>query len=166
MEFFHLFGIAPTLTPEPAAVKKRYLELSRQHHPDRAAGLSSEAQIEALQTTAQVNEGYRTLTNTDRTLAYVLKSHGVLEEEEKYALPPDFLMEMMELNEAVDEGADPAKAVELQLAAWQQGFAPLAARFDAGDSSDELMTALKDAYFRKKYLLRIAGRLDTFDASR
>ena len=159
MDFFRLFGISPTLAPDPVAVKKRYLELSRLHHPDRAAGASAEAQLEALQTTAQINEGYRTLSDTDRTLAYVLKSHGILEDEEKYTLPPDFLMEMMELNEAVDEGADPVNAVEPYLGEWQQNFAPLAARYGAGEQNEELLRALKDAYFRKKYLLRIAGRL-------
>ena len=166
MNFFDLYQLSPTLTPNPAAVKKRYLELSRQHHPDRVAAASAEAQIEALQTAAAVNEGYRTLSDADRTLAYVLREQGVLEEEEKYTLPPAFLMEMMELNEAVDEGANPADAVTPHLSEWQANYTPLAERFDAGERGSGLLAALKDAYFRKKYLLRIGGRMDTFDPSR
>lgn len=159
MDFFQLYGLSPTLRPDAAAVKKRYLELSRLHHPDRAAGASSEVQIEALQTTAAVNEGFRTLSDPDRTLAYVLKSHGVLKDDEKYTLPPDFLMTMMELNEAVDEGTDSASAVGPFLAAWEESFSPSAIRYSAGDRDEPLLAALKDAYFRKKYLLRIAGRI-------
>ena len=166
MDFFRLYDLPPTLQPDKAAVKKRYLELSRQHHPDRAANGSAEAQIEALQTTAAINEGFRTLSNPDRTLAYVLKGHGILEDEEKYTLPPSFLMEMMELNEAVDAGADATQAVQPFLEDWEAAYTPLVKRYEAGDRSEALLMALKDAYFRKKYLLRIAGRLDTFDPSR
>jgi molecular chaperone HscB len=166
MDLFRLYDLPPTLAPDSAAVKKRYLELSRAHHPDRVAGASAEAQIQALQTTAAVNEGFRIFSNPDRTLAYALKSHGILEDEEKYTLPPAFLMEMMELNEAVDEGAEPTQAVEPYLDEWQAAFAPLSVRYEKGERDEALLLALKDAYFRKKYLLRIAGRLDTFDASR
>lgn len=159
MELFQLYNLTSTLRPDAAAVKRRYLELSRLHHPDRAAGASAGAQIEALQMTAAVNEGFRILSHPDRTLAYVLKEHGVLEDEEKYTLPPAFLMEMMDLNEAVDDGADAVTAVAPFLTDWDTSFVPLADRYELGERTDELLSALKDAYFRKKYLLRIAGRI-------
>lgn len=158
MDFFRLYALSPTLQPDAAAVKKRYLELSRLHHPDRVAAASPDAQIEALQTTAAVNEGFRILSNPDLTLAYVLRQHGMLEDEEKFTLPPDFFLEMMELNEAVDEGADAVDAVKPYLAGWTESFSSLAARYERGEHDAKLLAALKDAYFRKKYLLRIAGR--------
>jgi hypothetical protein len=35
----------------------------------------------------------------------------------------------------------------------------LTERFDNGDQSRELLLAIKDCYFRKKYLLRIEARM-------
>jgi len=159
MDFFELYEIPPTLTPDAAAVKRKYLELSRTHHPDRAPTGDAGAQVAALEMTAAVNEGFRKLGNPDRTLAYVLRRHGVLEDEEKYTLPPAFLMAMMELNEAVEEGADRAAAVAPFLADWDAGYAPLAAAYDAAAGAPDaaLLEKLKEAYFRKKYLLRVRG---------
>ena len=46
-----------------------------------------------------INKGFKILKDPDKTIKYVLEIKGLLQEEEKYELPPDFLTEMMELNE-------------------------------------------------------------------
>ncbi len=170
MDYFALYRFPPTLRPDAAAVKARYYALSRQYHPDRFATAPPAEATDALRTSSAVNEAYRTFSDPDRTLAYALRTAGVLEEEEKYALPPAFLMEMMDLNEAVDEAApgsmDAAQAALADaLGSWTAHYKPLADRYDAGERSPELLADLKDAYFRKKYLARIAGRLNTFTSS-
>jgi hypothetical protein len=48
-------------------------------------------------------KGLKILQDRDQTIKYVLQLKGLLEEEEKYQLPPDFLMEMMEMNEKLLE---------------------------------------------------------------
>ncbi len=164
-DYFALYGIAPTLSPDRAALRKKYYELSRQYHPDRFSGSDGVGQAEALQQSSQVNEGYRMLGDEDALLGYVLRYSGVIEEEEQYKLPSDFLMEMMELNEAVgnaamapDMVAEAQQAFDTQMAAWEAGFAPLRDRFSYGEQAPELLASLKDFYFRKKYLQRIKER--------
>jgi molecular chaperone HscB len=52
-----------------------------------------------LEITANLNKAFKTFQNSDDTIKYVLQLKGLLEEEEKYQLPPDFLMEVLEINE-------------------------------------------------------------------
>jgi molecular chaperone HscB len=165
-DYFALYGIAPSLNPDKANIRKKYYELSRQHHPDRASAQDNEAQQGTLGMSAQVNEGYRVLNDEDALLGYLLRQQGVLEDEEQYKLPPEFLMEMMELNEAVgniamapDMQPDAEREYQSQIFAWEAGFNPLKERFNGGERGVDLLTGLKDYYFRKKYLLRIKSRL-------
>jgi molecular chaperone HscB len=158
-DFFALFGIAPTLTTDAAALRKKFYGLSRQYHPDRFSSQDAAAQTEALAMTARLNEAYRTLSHEELLLGYVLRREGVLQDEEHYQLPAEFLMEMMELNEQLSEGEEGAQPLADAMAEWERGMAPLRVRYEQGERSAELLAAMKDYYFRKKYLQRIQGRL-------
>ena len=159
-DYFSLYEIPQSFHPIKAEVRKKYYELSRLYHPDRVATADDAQRVEALRMSAINNEAYRTLNDADATMAYILKLHGLLEDEEHYNLPPDFLMEMMELNEVIDEGGEGAqRALDEQLLQWDKGVGPLLERFDAGERRDGLLKEIKDYYFRKKYLLRIKGRM-------
>jgi molecular chaperone HscB len=168
-DYFSLYDIPRSFHPDGASVKKKYYELSRIHHPDRAPQGNTEAMANALRMSALNNEAYKTLTHADTLMAYILKLHGLLEDEEKYSLPPAFLMEMMELNEAVDSAGESVDSLQLAISNWQDNMTtltgmvtPLLERYDAGDTTDALLLQIKDHYFRKKYLLRIQDRLAKF----
>ncbi|MBS1616648.1 MAG: DnaJ domain-containing protein [Bacteroidetes bacterium] len=157
-DFFVLFGITPTLSMDTTALRKKFYELSRQYHPDRIPAEDQAAQTEALSLTAQLNIAYRTLSDEDALLGYALRREGVLQEDEHYQLPPDFLMEMMELNEALETDSG-KRAFEEACANWAAGIAPLRLQYEHGERNEPLLKGLKDFYFRKKYLNRITGRL-------
>jgi molecular chaperone HscB len=167
-DYFSLYELPVSFRPDPARVREKYYELSRRYHPDRMAG----AGAEALLTAAQVNEGFRVLRNADATLAYLLKLQGIVADEEKYNLPPDFLMEMMDLNETLSDlepGDDAAlgrarQELDARMAEWQLDADKLFTLWDGGDHSGGLLAEIKDFYFRKKYLLRIQERINTFAA--
>ncbi|RYD56270.1 MAG: hypothetical protein EOP56_13130 [Sphingobacteriales bacterium] len=170
--YFDLYEQPVRFSPDAAAVKTKFYELSRRYHPDRFTMADDATRAEALRMSAMNNDAYKTLNSADALMAYILKLHGVLEEEEKYNLPPAFLMEMMDLNETLsDYEMEPANTglqqqaqtmLQTQLQEWQDAIAPLLDRFDNGDQSNELLLQIKDYYFRKKYLLRIQERMDTF----
>lgn len=172
VNYFELYGIPQSCNPDAAVVKAKYYELSRLYHPDRFTMADADRQAEVLQLSSANNEAYKTLKDPYATLAYVLKLHAVLEEEEKYSLPPAFLMEMMDLNEALSEyEMDDTQTAQLQqaqqllltlLTDWEEGIQPLTQRYDGGDHSNELLQQLKEQYFRKKYLLRIKERMNSF----
>ena len=173
-DYFELYQLPRSFNPDPALVKAKYYELSRTWHPDRFSRAEGHEQAEALRMAALNNDVYKTLSDPDRLMAYLLKSHGLLEDEEKYNLPPAFLMEMMDLNEAVsDYEMQPDDAnlarqsitvLAEQFEAWEAGAKDLTDRFDAGDQSSDLLMKIKDMYFRKKYLLRIQERINKFAA--
>lgn len=161
-DYFDLYEMKPTLNPDPAALRNAYYALSRKYHPDRAAGAD---QLELLTRSAQVNEGYRLMTDADALMGYVLRREGVVADNEPYQLPPDFLMEMLELNETVGDAAtDPDMAARARreldavLQAWEREVAPLREAYNTGDNSAALLAKLKDFYYRKKYLDRVAAQ--------
>jgi len=173
MNYFELYEMQEHFVPDTVAVKRKYYELSRQYHPDRYAQADAATRQEALRMAALNNDAYKTLTNIDRTMAYILKLHGMLEDEEKYTLPPDFLMEMMELNEAVSDYEDAPdneqikqqaiQALKEQLQTWDKEVAILTEKYE-NTHDTILLKEIKDYYFRKKYLLRIQERIDSFAA--
>lgn len=172
--YFELYDMPVTFNPDPETVKAKYYELSRKYHPDRFTQADTKAQLEALAMAAQNNLAYKTLGNSDATMAYVLRLNGLLETEEKYNLPPNFLMDMMDLNEALsDYEMNPIDAEALHqaqqtlannLEAWQNMAAPLTATYTHDAPDTALLLTLKDLYFRKKYLLRIQERMAKFAA--
>ncbi len=176
LSYFELYGLPVSFHPDATIVKNRFYELSRKYHPDRATQGDAAAQAEALRMAALNNDAYKTLKDPYATMAYILRLNGLLEDEEKYVLPPAFLMEMMEINEALsDYEADNTNedarqmvttALDEQLELWQDATQLLVNRYDKGEHTKELLLQVKDQYFRKKYLLRVKERIDTFAARR
>lgn len=157
-DYFALFDILPSLSIDTIALRKKFYELNKQYHPDRISAQDEAAQTEALAISAQLNIAYRTLSDEDALLGYVLRREGVLQDDEHYQLPPEFLMEMMELNEALDSESG-KEAYEEARTNWTAGIAPLRRQYEHGQRDEPVLKALKDFYFRKKYLNRIKGRL-------
>jgi molecular chaperone HscB len=101
MTYFELYNEPINLMIDASALKKTYYKLSMQYHPDKVLGNDAIAQDEALQLSASVNEGYKTLSDFQLRMAYILQSQQIITENETYQLPNDFLMEMMDLNEKI-----------------------------------------------------------------
>lgn len=172
VNYFELYDIPVSFAPDAAVVKKKFYELSRRYHPDRFTLAGDAERAEALRMAALNNDAYKVLQNADATMAYILKMNELLEDEEKYSLPPAFLMEMMDLNESIsDYEMEPdneslktqaTQALQEQLNNWNEGIQPLTAAYEGDNASKELLLQIKDYYFRKKYLLRILERINTF----
>lgn len=157
MNHFELFNLPITLQPDTSQLSKQYFELQRKYHPDRYVQATEEEQEEALQVSAQINKAFKTLKDRDETIKYVLQLKGLLEEEEKYQLSPDFLMEVMELNELREEGdTDNITATIDQLKT--QIYEPVEAiitNYQEGITTEKELLQVKEYYFKKKYLDKI-----------
>jgi molecular chaperone HscB len=163
--YFELFDIPVSLQVDKAMLRQKYLALSRQHHPDYFVNESAEAQEEALNASAALNRALKVFNNTDNTIRYVLLEKGLMQEEEKYSLPPDFLMEMMELNEAAEEAADPdsVNRLEQQLTTIEneiyEPVASIVEGYQEGVTSEKELLQVKEYYFKKKYLHRLREQM-------
>lgn len=162
MNFFDLFQLPVSLRPDPGLLTRRYFELSRMYHPDYHANASEEAQAEALEKSAQLNRAYKVFQQPDATIRYVLMSKGLMEEDEKYALSPEFLMEVMDLNEALMDAGDP-EALRKQIAALEEEiYTPVRSiieGYQEGVTTTAELMEVKEYYYRKKYLDRMKEQL-------
>ncbi|HSU27344.1 MAG TPA: Fe-S protein assembly co-chaperone HscB [Chitinophagaceae bacterium] len=166
MNYFELFEIPVQLNVDKNSITKKYFELSRKYHPDYFARQDEKAQEDALQKSALLNKGYKTFQNHDETIRYVLHLKGLIEEEEKYELPPDFLMEVLEINEKLMDGPSTSSGADnLQSAVDKleneiyEPVKEIVEGYQEGITSKEEMLRVKEYYYKKKYLDRIKRQL-------
>ena len=161
MNYFDLFGIPITLKVDKSILAKKYFELQREFHPDFYTQSDESEQQAALEKSAQINKGLKVLQQQDATIQYVLKLRGLVSEDEKYSLPPDFLMEMMELNEKLEEEESQSfkKEVSLFENSLLEQVEVIIENYDNDSISIEKLEKLKEYYFKKKYLQRILDKI-------
>lgn len=165
MTYFELFEIPVQLKVNKATLPHKYFELSRKYHPDFFANASAAEQAEALEKSALLNKAFRTFQNPDETIKYVLQLKGLLEEEEKYELPPAFLMEVLEINEAMMDADDETTREKLKLAInnlQQDIYEPvqeIMEHYQEGATSEKELLQVKEYYYKKKYIDRIKQQL-------
>ena len=106
---FELFGVEPRFALDAGALERSYREIQSRVHPDRFAHAGEAERRASLQWTTRVNEAFQTLKNPVSRARHLLELHGVdVAFETNTAMPQDFLMQQMELREALDEAKDPA----------------------------------------------------------
>jgi len=166
MNYFEVYDIPVQLLVDKTVFKKKYFELSRRYHPDYFVQQEAATQQQALEQSALINKAYKTFSSRDETIKYVLELKGLLTENEKYDLPPDFLMEMLELNESLAEAQfDPAaRAAVLQkvLQTEDELYQPVKGiieNYREGVTTTAELRQVKDYYFKKKYLERLKQQL-------
>ena len=116
-DYFAVFGLPRKLTVDGEALRARFYELSRAHHPDFHQGADADAQAETLARSALVNRAYRALRDPLARVEYLI----ALEEgrdtregaTERPVAPRELLAEMMDVQEALEE----AKAAGMDEAA-------------------------------------------------
>ena len=169
MNYFELFDLPVTLLADKKRITSRYFELQKKFHTDFYTGADNDEQSDVLEKSAQVNKAYKIFSNSDETIKYVLQLKGLLEEEEKYTLSPDFLMEMLDLNEEVadarmDENEEKKEGLKASISNIQSDiYGPvkkIVEEYKEGITTEKELLQVKEYYYRKKYLNRILEGLD------
>jgi len=172
MNYFEFYQLPLSCHPDQDLVKKNYYANSKKYHPDRFMQADAKTKIEALQQSALNNEAYTTFQDPMLTIAHLLRIKGILLPDEKYQLPSDFLMEVMDLNEQLsdweNQGKDAPLGQSLQqsvhefIKQLQDAIVPTMQLIDSGQEEESLFLKLKEFYFKHKYLLRIKERMSIF----
>ncbi|MBP6215273.1 MAG: Fe-S protein assembly co-chaperone HscB [Chitinophagaceae bacterium] len=164
MTYFELFDIPVQLKINVTSLSKKFFELSRKYHPDYFANENDEAQAAVLEKSALLNRAWKVFQNPDESIKYVLQLKGLLVEEEKYELPPDFLMEVLEINEALmdmQESGIPkleSRISELQSEIYEP-VKKIVEDYKDGITTEKELLQVKEYYYKKKYLDRIRRQL-------
>ena len=102
---FELFGLTPSVDVDVPALEARHRALSLELHPDRQP--DPKLRRQAADRTASLNEAVKVLRDPVRRAFYLLKLKGVdLERDEageQRQMPIEFLEEVMERRESLDE---------------------------------------------------------------
>ena len=167
MNYFELFEIPVQLKVDKVSLPRKFFELSRKYHPDFFVNGSEEEKTLALERSALLNRALKTFQNPDETIKYVLQLKGLLEEEEKYELPPGFLMEVLEINEELMElGENKALLPNLEIRISQlqeeiyEPVKEIVESYKEGITSEKELLQVKEYYYKKKYLDRIRQQLN------
>jgi len=94
----------PAFALDLARLEAAYREIQSKVHPDRFAHAGDAERRASMQMTTQVNEAYRTLKSPVQRVRYLLELNGVdAGFETDTAMPPEFLIEQMEMRKKLDE---------------------------------------------------------------
>ena len=168
MTYFELFELPVSLKIGKAELSKKYFELQKKYHPDFFSNASAEEQAEMLEKSSLVNKAYKTFQNPDDTIKYVLLQKGLMEEEEKYQLPADFLMEMLDLNEQLaeakmEEDEEKITSFKSQVSSLinhlYEPVKQIVEDYKEGVTAEKELLQIKEYYYKKKYLNRILAGL-------
>ncbi len=169
MNYFELYDLPVSFNPDQNQVKQQFYALSKRYHPDFYINESGAKQDEVLELSTLNNKAFQVLKNPQKRLHYILALKGELVEGENYLLPQSFLMDMMEVNEMLmdlsfDEDVVKLSELKNQIANIEASLSTeltqLTTDYDNGGGNREsLLKAIKDIYYRNKYIARIKEKL-------
>lgn len=174
--FYEFFGIRRSLRVDAAALQKRFYELSREWHPDRFGRKSPQEQAEALEATAILNDGYRTLRDPIRRAEYLLKEEGFpIGEQRSKDVPPELLEEVFELNMMLEELKEGDESARPQLVSARENFVGLRDAVDAelerlftkydaaeehSETSKQALHEIRGVLNRRRYIENLIREVD------
>jgi len=101
---FELFDLPVSFDLDLQALSQRYRDLQGAVHPDKFANASERERRLSVSKAAEINDAYQTLKSAQRRARYMLELQSVSFDDEKdTALDPMFLMEQIELREAIED---------------------------------------------------------------
>lgn len=171
MNYFEFYNIPISFKVDEAALKKTFYANSKKYHPDFHTLESTEKQDEILELSTLNNQAYKTLSDFDKRMKYVLDLKGTMGAEGENKLPQDFLMEMMDINEAIMElemdfdekvyikAENDVQTIENQLLS---DVKQIVENYDDATTPQYQLEEIKKFYLKKRYLLRIRENLSKF----
>ena len=171
MNYFEFYDLPISFLLDENVLKKKFYANSKRYHPDFFTLESEERQNEILELSTRNTQAYKTLSDFDRRMKYILDLKGVLEEEGKNTLPQDFLMDMMDINEAImelefdfDETTYQKALKETQNIENQifDEVKPVIETYQDGVIIASDLKKVKIFFLKKRYLLRILENLSKF----
>lgn len=106
VNYFEVMGINKSFTVDTKSLTKTFRKLQTEFHPDKfSISLEIEQQY-AVDHSSEINKAYRCLLHPVERALYLLDLAGQPLHEGQLDMDPEFLMEIMEVNEELEEATD------------------------------------------------------------
>jgi len=177
-DHFAVLGLPRRYDLDFSAAETAYQGLSRQLHPDRFATADPRARRASLGQTVQLNEAWRTLKDPVRRAEYLLELAGVEVASDdqkpgpggergtrKVAVPPAFLLEILEMHDDLGNAQRAGDAVKVAFLTEEmrgradEAMKTIAAALDTGSTQapdqgrlDEAARALIALRYYRRFL--------------
>ncbi len=169
--YFELFGSEEKLALDPAALERRFYELSRQLHPDRFGRKPLIERQHSEQASSVLNDAYRTLRDPITRAEYFLKQRGLdIGEQRSKDVPPELLEEVFELNMALEEMRAGDTSARPQLEQARDRFTNMLEQIDRqleneftsydGAQRPEVLTAIRGLLNRRRYIQNLVNEVE------
>ncbi|MDZ7878034.1 MAG: Fe-S protein assembly co-chaperone HscB [Saprospiraceae bacterium] len=171
MNYFEFYNIPISFSVDAVALKKTFYGYSKKYHPDFFTLESEEEQAKILELSTLNTQAYKTLSDIERRMKYVLEITGTMGEEGQTKLPQDFLGDMMDINEAImelefDPDIEALEYVKKQVQEFDNQLVkeikPVLDNYIHTDTSTAELEKIKIFFLKKRYLLRIFENLSNF----
>ena len=165
--YFELFELPVAFDVPLEHLNTRFRSLQRFLHPDKFAAAPDAERRWSVQAAGFVNEAYQTLLKPIKRASYMLSMNGIsLDEETDTQMDPMFLMEQMELREALGDAPDapdPYEALDKIGSQLQSGSRDSAAQFaDAAANAD--WSRARTVVRQWQFLEKLASEVRTVEA--
>ncbi|GAA6025276.1 hypothetical protein JCM11491_000158 [Sporobolomyces phaffii] len=143
---------APPYAVDLKVLKRAFLRLQQQVHPDRFGG-QGDTEEWAKVWSARVNDAWKTLSNDRERAEYLLTLHDVTIGEADPVTDPELLMAIMETREALEDAETPEQVESIRddnSRTMKEAISNLVKAFDETDPPD-LETA-RNLVIQLKYL--------------
>lgn len=160
---FELFELPVSFDVDLSQLNQRYRELQRVVHPDKFVNASDRERLLSVEKAALINEAYQILKTPQLRARYMLELQGISFDDEKdMALEPAFLMEQIELREALSElnqAADPMATLNNIMADIEKRITVVIAQLREGLGQQQLdqvqKSSLKQSIHKMQFLNKL-----------
>jgi molecular chaperone HscB len=163
---FANLGVEERYDLDDEQLQRRFRERSREVHPDRFARAAAGERLRALEAQAAVNEAMKVLSDPLARAEHLLALRG-LEVSERDPVPQDFLLEILELREALDDAkqtSDEARVAEMEADMRARRDAALR-RIGAGFAGGGDLEAIRQELTSLRYFRRFLDEAEGVEAA-
>ena len=169
--YFEILELPLSFRPDLAELKRNYYRLSKAFHPDHFTLADENSQEEVLLISGDINTAYKVLSDEQARLSYLLHFLEVLKDGEHEVMAEEFLMEIMDINEAIfdlemdfDENKKKSTLEEIEVKKKEYND-ELNRGIDMFENQIDIESGLKiikENFLKMKYMLRIQKNISTF----
>jgi len=160
--YFELFGLEPSFDVDRASLQAEQRSLQARYHPDRHVNASDRDKRLSIQVASWINQAFETLQDPVKRARYLLEISDVaLPDDSATTSDSEFLMEQLELREAVEscrdhaDGLGHSEKIALKL---EQRASELAGDFVSAYDASDFDKAMQ-AHQKMQFIQRIQQQL-------